>query len=812
MQGRWGLRARVLAAAAAIAVVAIVTFGLLLAAIEDERDAADLSRASAETLADAGALERLAVDLETGVRGYILTGEREFLQPYLTARAQLPVAGARLAAQPLTPVQARRVAELRAGLYSYAAGYLASVVRLVAERAPAARENSTTRAGKVRLDALRAQFSRFTATELRLQSERRTAADDSSRRALVFTAAGLLAMLALLAVVAFGAVRLIVGPVQRLARFASELGAGNLATRLPETGPPETAQLAHAFNLTAASLERAQAELRGVSERHLAELDAVFEGAPLALAFVDRSGRVLRVNEEVAGMAGRPVADLVGRSIQDALPASADHVQQVLDTGEAVLDVEFALPVAPHRIVQASYYPVRGEGGELIAVGVAASDITDRRSAEAARERLQAAIEALGAAVDLQDVAAAVVAEAGRALEASQALLRLLEPGSDALEMAAAAGLGDAMLARWARVPLSADTPASVAARTRRPIFLRDDAALSERWPEVAARSLVDDASAFAMLPLIVSGRVLGVLSIGFPRAMAFDAAERDLLEALAAQSAQAVARARLYEREHAVAQTLQASLLPRVLPHIPGLDVAARLEAGAPGLEVGGDFYDAFALGEDAWGVAIGDVCGKGVDAAALTALARHTVRAAARTEASPAAVLEALNRAALAESEPGQFLTAIYARLVARPRGGFDVALACGGHPPPVVLDAALARRELTCSGTLLGAVADPEVVDARCVLDAGDTMLLYTDGLTEAGAPAATLEPDEVADLLAAAHGATAAQTAEGCLDRALAGSGGVSRDDVAVLVLQVAPRGPALSTAGRNRARESSTAGQ
>ncbi|HEY7075341.1 MAG TPA: CHASE3 domain-containing protein, partial [Solirubrobacteraceae bacterium] len=94
MDGRWGLRARVLAAAAAIAIVAIVTFALLLAAIEDERDAADRSRVSAETLADAAALERLALDLETGVRGYILTGQRAFLMPYITARAQLPVAGA----------------------------------------------------------------------------------------------------------------------------------------------------------------------------------------------------------------------------------------------------------------------------------------------------------------------------------------------------------------------------------------------------------------------------------------------------------------------------------------------------------------------------------------------------------------------------------------------------------------------------------------------------------------------------------------------------------------------------------------------
>ncbi len=161
-------------------------------------------------------------------------------------------------------------------------------------------------------------------------------------------------------------------------------------------------------------------------------------------------------------------------------------------------------------------------------------------------------------------------------------------------------------------------------------------------------------------------GQTLGVLSVAFVRPVGFDADERSLLHALAAQAAIALARAQLYEREHMVSQTLQASLLPRALPGVPGLDLAGRLEAGARGVEVGGDFYDAFALGEGAWGLAIGDVCGKGVDAAALTALARHTMRAAAQTTESPAGVLAALNGAVLAESRPGQFLTAIFARLV--------------------------------------------------------------------------------------------------------------------------------------------------
>ena len=196
------------------------------------------------------------------------------------------------------------------------------------------------------------------------------------------------------------------------------------------------------------------------------------------------------------------------------------------------------------------------------------------------------------------------------------------------------------------------------------------------------------------------------MLSFGFTHALAFDEDERALLTALAAQTAIAIARAELYEREHTVSQTLQASLLPRALPSVPGLDLAGRLEAGAKGVEVGGDFYDAFALGEGAWGIAIGDVCGKGVDAAALTALARHTMRAAAHAHDSPAAVLEALNRAVLDESRAGQFLTAIFARLAPARRRWLPArarlrrAPAAGGASTPRAARARWTARE-PCSG---------------------------------------------------------------------------------------------------------------
>ena len=153
------------------------------------------------------------------------------------------------------------------------------------------------------------------------------------------------------------------------------------------------------------------------------------------------------------------------------------------------------------------------------------------------------------------------------------------------------------------------------------------------------------------------------------------------------------------------------------------------------------------------------------------------------------------------LDESRPGQFLTAAFARLTPGRDGGFRLTLACGGHPPPVVVDAAGAPRELECSGTLLGVIDDPRIADSTIELVPGDTLLLYTDGLTEAEAPARTLGTPEVAQLLAAARGETAAQTAEACLSSAIAAGGGETRDDIAVLVVQV--QMPALDRRENNQ---------
>ncbi|MDA0180883.1 SpoIIE family protein phosphatase [Solirubrobacter phytolaccae] len=527
------------------------------------------------------------------------------------------------------------------------------------------------------------------------------------------------------------------------------------------------------------SLEAAESELRRIGERHLAELDAVFREAPLGLAFVDRELRYLRVNDALARMNRRPAAEHIGERVSH--PDAVAALERVLATGRPVLDVEVAVE---GRRFEASYFPVRAGGDDPVAVGAAVSDIEARRRAEEARERLQHATAALAATVTVDDVGQATANEARRASEAASAAVMLLD--GEQLALLRHRGLSAADEVRWATVQLHARLPVTEAVTLGKPVYAGGRHDIERRWPQ-----LDDDApQALAVLPLTdASGVVMAVIGLAFDRPMRFDTGERALLEALATQCAVALARAQLYEREHTVAQTLQASLLPREVPKIPGLDLDARLNAGAPGIEVGGDFYDAFAIAKGTWGIAIGDVCGKGVDAAALTALARHTVRAAAAQGLAPSAVLTALNGAVLAEGRPGQFLTAIFARVTAREGGGFTLTVACGGHPPPVVLSASGATKPLDVKGTLLGVLDDPHVQDVQLDLERGDTFLLYTDGLTEAGAPAVTLSTEEVADLLRAVRTPTAAETAEHCLEAAVRAGGGVARDDVAVLVGQV-----------------------
>jgi hypothetical protein len=293
------------------------------------------------------------------------------------------------------------------------------------------------------------------------------------------------------------------------------------------------------------------------------------------------------------------------------------------------------------------------------------------------------------------------------------------------------------------------------------------------------------------VVPLIARQRILGVLSLlrleGNP---SFSHDELVLAEDLGRRAALAIDNARLFEDTRRVALTLQESLLPRVLPDIPGVRVAARYRAAARGQEVGGDFYDAFAIGDERWGLAIGDVRGKGPRAAALTALARYTIRALC--DRDPPEILELLNGAVLREADirSERFMTAVVG--IARPHeGGLVVELAAGGHPPPLVLRADGQVRPAPVSGMLLGVVEDVRYEAHQLLLGAGDTLVLYTDGLTDARAPAHIISEQGLAELISRGRGLGAEGLASFLEQEATAGS--EPRDDIALLVLEVGPSG-------------------
>jgi sigma-B regulation protein RsbU (phosphoserine phosphatase) len=254
---------------------------------------------------------------------------------------------------------------------------------------------------------------------------------------------------------------------------------------------------------------------------------------------------------------------------------------------------------------------------------------------------------------------------------------------------------------------------------------------------------------------------------------------ERELLRAKQrAEASEAQARG--------LARTLQQTLIPPTPPVIPRLEVAAQYRPAGDGTEVGGDFYDIFPVGDDEWVVAIGDVCGKGAEAAVVTALARYTLREAVVQHASPSEALARLN-AALLRYETERFCTVALLRL--RQVGtAWQGLLSLGGHPPPLQGSADGSLRAVGDVGSVLGVLEQPEVSDAPVRLEAGESLLLYTDGLSEGRKGQQFYGEQRIASVAAASDGSAAA-LATSLLTDVLAFQGGTARDDIAIVVLRV-----------------------
>jgi PAS domain S-box-containing protein len=428
--------------------------------------------------------------------------------------------------------------------------------------------------------------------------------------------------------------------------------------------------------------------------------------------------------------------------------------------------------------VEVAGTPLDVEGRRQLVVVV--RDVTARRRAEAERERLLARAALLAEASELFD----------RALDQEPTLRRVAR-----LCVRDVADTCVILLDERRFVAVARD-----AAREEELIAILGGehaeqglAAFLDAPPQVTATPAGLRSARSVIVPLRARGRAYGVLAAGFDDLAAESEEEAlALFEDLGRRAALALDNARLYEERDQVARTLQQSLLPGALPEVPGVELAGRYVAAGEGNEVGGDFYDCFATGGGDWALIIGDVCGKGAEAATLTALARYTLRAAGRAGTAsarrPRAVLGELNEALLREQLGYRFCTVLYASLTPRD-ARVTVCIATGGHPLPLVVRAGGTVETAGTPGSLLGVLENPDISEQQLELTPGDALVLVTDGVTEATPADRASGPDRLLALLADRAGAGAPAIAEAVERDALAAQGGAARDDVAVLVARV-----------------------
>jgi PAS domain S-box-containing protein len=591
---------------------------------------------------------------------------------------------------------------------------------------------------------------------------------------------------------------------------------------------------AHIHEVTEAHSARARADdaLTG-ARAATALLDAVYAAIPVGLAFLSPDGRFQRVNQALAEMNGRAVEEHLGRTVEEVLGAPGERiaalVRTVVETRGAVADDEIA--VEGDRYWEASYFPVFGADDELEGVGAVVREITERHRAElerttllkeavTARAHAEAAQVRAEAAQQLAEEARArteFLAEAGRRMAVSLdyewtlqqvaeiavpvvadwCVITLAEAGGRARTVAAAragaerTGSAQELADRYAPV-LSADTGIGRVVRTGEMQLLNDvtdETLAGAAHDDEHLRTLRElDMRAVLIMPLRTPERILGALTLIFSESgRRFGHDDIALATSLAARAALHVRNGQLYRERSHIARTLQAGLLPRRLPDIDHLEVAARYRAAGDENDVGGDFYDVFPTGKGTWAAVIGDVSGKGPEAAAVTSLTRHTLRTSALHNSAPAANLAVLNRALLAESDVNRFCTVVYARVCPGP-DGLDVTMASAGHPPPLLIRPGGEVQRLEVRGTIVGVLADPEFGECEVRLESGDALLVYTDGVIELRTTEWEYGERRLLEVAGEHADRSADEIADAVLRMAVEAQDGEPRDDIALLCLK------------------------
>jgi serine phosphatase RsbU (regulator of sigma subunit) len=291
--------------------------------------------------------------------------------------------------------------------------------------------------------------------------------------------------------------------------------------------------------------------------------------------------------------------------------------------------------------------------------------------------------------------------------------------------------------------------------------------------------------SSAVVVPIVASGEVIAALTVvALDPARTADAETVETLRSLAAQAAFAIDNARLYQQQAGFADAMQRSLLPAAPPVLPGIEIGSVYESSAR-LDVGGDVFDYATLPDGRLAVVVGDVTGKGIDAAADMAMTKFVFRSLAREHPEPHDFLRAANEVAVEEMQEGKFVTMLYVTL--DPKTG-ELACASAGHPVPRLVRDDGRVMELGASGLALGINPDQDYSEARERIDPGSAVVLYTDGVIEARQDGELYGHERLDRFLAEHRDLPAAELARAVVDEARAFSGGGLDDDSAVVVVK------------------------
>ena len=565
------------------------------------------------------------------------------------------------------------------------------------------------------------------------------------------------------------------------------------------------------------------------TERRL--LHAVFQQAPVPLFLLEQDGTIRRANNRAAELLGAPSGYATGKTLAAFidLPARAAVQTQLaaaLRTGKPrtascrILTADGPLDA----VITAALADLPGDPPVLI---VAASAGSAAFAGPAGSPGEEAAADAAGQRAKRpagKTAADAAVAAMTRRLDTVTAVTRVLLDNStfsEAVTLQRCARLLAGEIADWvlidmerngrlrrqfaagprgghadkvARVARGVDpdqesVPGVVHAAGKSTLLAHpDDPAALGRGPDGTPLLMTLGAASLICVPISDGTTGYGTLTLTrLADKGPFGVADLGLAEELGRHLAIAVRVDRVFRQQSQVAEALQASLLPARLPSVPGLEFASAYIAASQFQEISGDFYDVFKAG-DGWGIAVGDVCGKGQDAAAMTAAARHAIRALATVHKAPADVLAAANEVLVAEDYDDRFVTTSLAFLRQRGRR-VQVQLGSCGHPGPAVVRADGRVEILEGNGLPLGLFPDAEPGRLELELNKGDVLFFYTDGVTEARSADQGFFEDRLADALAAVAGRPAADIVRAVQELVNSFSDGELKDDVTILAVRV-----------------------